>query len=195
MRDAFRRAACIGQVAAGVFLTLLVFNFPAYLGDAPLRPTGCLTGSPERVSSKTSPSVSRRPRRSIGMVPSALLDRALCVLVGLSGLREAAGIWKAMTQATCRCPLPVLGLSGGRRCDRHDASSNAQTGNQLACPDVAVIGLSEYLLVEPLPPQPDAEIGAAWRTAWRHRDLRQLAKAGRDSMWFITRRADVSGGV
>ena len=62
-------------------------------------------------------------------------------------------------------------------------------------PDVAVIGITDFLLVKPLPPKPGANQISPWAEAARRGDIRQLAKMARDWLWFIDRRRDVNGAV
>jgi hypothetical protein len=127
-------------------------------------------------------------------------DKPLCALLGLSGLREAADL-KTMSASMGGTSCRYIGLSGaGGAIDTIvDQSSKLMTGTLR--PDVAVIGLSAFLLVKPqvsqtLPPSVDAAPASGAATSWFSlAGFRQMTKSARDWLWVVQRRQDVSGEV
>ena len=120
-------------------------------------------------------------------------QKFLCALIGLSGLREAADL-KLMTTASadvCR----YIGLSGaGVAIDTLTKQTRGLLSGSLR-PDVAVIGVSDFLLIRPPPPKLGADVASPWADAARRGDIRQLAKLVRSYVWFVDRRRDINGAV
>jgi hypothetical protein len=122
-------------------------------------------------------------------------ERPLCALIGLSGLREAGDLKQLARLSDNRCRF--IGLSGaGGAIDTLGEQSRRLLDGTLR-PDVAVVGIAEFLLVKPAPPRPAAPGGGdttpAWVDALRRGDVRLVAKTFKDGLWFIERRRDVNG--
>lgn len=116
--------------------------------------------------------------------------KPLCALIGLSGMREAGDL-KVMDEASGgRCRF--IGLSGaGGAVDTLAEQARRLLSGALR-PDVAVVGIGEFMLIKPvLPPPPESP----WVVAMRNRDLRLLAKTAKDRLWFVERRRDVNGTI
>lgn len=119
--------------------------------------------------------------------------RHLCAVIGLSGMREAADL-KLMTAATDeRCRF--IGLSGaGGALDTLAEQARRLLSGSLR-PDVAVVGVGEFLLIKPVAPKADGDQSSPWVDAMRRGDIRRVAKMVKDGLWFIERRRDVNGTV
>lgn len=191
MRSAFQRLSATLAIGIGLIAATLALNFVLQLsttiapGWLPFRLAGAGFENDivQRIAAAESQYRDGRLRA----------DKFLCALIGLSGLRESADL-KTMTAVSgdrCR----YLGLSGaGGAIDTITEQTRRLLDGSLR-PDVAVIGITDFLLVKPLPPRPGADEASPWIDAARHGDLRLLAKLAKDGLWFIERRRDVNGAV
>ena len=191
MRIAFQRSAALLAVVFGLAAVTLVLNLLLHLstilapGWLPLRMAG--------------PGFENDIVQRIAAAESLYRDgslrdgKYLCALIGLSGLRESADL-KTMTRVSVdRCHY--IGLSGaGGAIDTLTEQTRRLLEGSLR-PDVAVIGITDFLLIKPLPSKPGAGEVSPWADAARRGDVRQLAKLARDGLWFIVRRSDANGAV
>ena len=191
MRNAFQRLAAPVAVGLGLAVVALVLNLGLQLstvmapGWLPFRLAGA--GFENDIVQRIAAAESQYRDGSLRG------EKFLCVLIGLSGLRESADL-KTMTAASAdRCRY--LGLSGaGGAIDTLTEQTRRLLDGSLR-PDVAVIGITDFLQVKPLPPQPGASEASPWTDAARRGDIRLLAKLAKDGLWFIERRRDVNGAV
>jgi hypothetical protein len=119
-------------------------------------------------------------------------QKYFCALIGLSGLREAIDL-KVMAQANPNCRY--MGLGGaGVAMDTIAEESRSFFTSKLR-PDVAVVGIADFLLVKPAPPGAAGADGSPWLAALRDGRVRDLARMARDWLWFVERRRDVNTAV
>lgn len=120
-------------------------------------------------------------------------QKYLCALIGLSGLREAVDL-KVMSEVNANCRY--IGLGGAGAAMETIAEEASGFFASKLRPDVAVVGIADFLLVKPAPPGAGGGADAApWMAALREGRVRDLARMARDGLWFIERRRDVNGAV
>jgi hypothetical protein len=122
-------------------------------------------------------------------------ERYLCAVIGLSGMREAGDL-ETMTKASdnkCR----YIGLCGAGGAFDTLAEQTRRLLDGSLRPDVAVVGIAEFLLITPKPPKPSTstEESSPWLSALRCGDIHLMAKMFKDGLWFNERRRDVNGTV
>ena len=191
MRSAFQRLAAPVAVGFGLIAVTLVLNVGLQLSTAlapgwlPFRLAGA--GFENDIVQRIAAAESQYRDGSLRG------EKFLCVLIGLSGLRESADLKTMTTVSADRCRY--LGLSGaGGAIDTLTEQTRRLLDGSLR-PDVAIIGITDFLQVKPLPPKPGAGEASPWADAARHGDIRLLAKMAKDGLWFIERRRDVNGAV
>ncbi|HZE91597.1 MAG TPA: hypothetical protein VE029_07820 [Rhizobacter sp.] len=195
MRASVNRLSEVVGVILGLMLTVLALNLLLHLSDKvmpdwlPYRLAG--NGFEKDIEQRIE---AAQADYHDGVVQA---DRPLCALLGLSGLREASDLKTMSSTGPVRCRYLGLSGAGGAINTIADQSRELLTGSLR--PDVAVIGLSPFLLVKPLASQaPPADTATAQdaRQSTPHisiAGLRQTLKAARDWLWFVERRQDVNG--
>ncbi len=118
-------------------------------------------------------------------------DQYLCVITGLSNVREGIDLSVIAREAgvNCRC-LGLAGAGGGML----DVARHAEVILTSSLrPDLVVIGIGPYQMLDPQPKPVSKERGVP--AMLRRFDLRHAAIAVRNGSWVYSRRIDVSLAV